>query len=64
MIRADWVDILSAWSAIELDLQEQGIDVGSGILRERPWRWLELRIVGLISSPTSRLYRRLTSEPS
>lgn len=28
-----------------------GIDTGSGILRERSWRWLTVRISGLLARP-------------
>ncbi|GAA2772766.1 hypothetical protein [Saccharopolyspora taberi] len=36
-----------------------GIDVDSGVLRTRSWRWLRARIVGLLSCE-SRLARALT----
>lgn len=39
-----------------------GIDVGSGILRERSWRWLQARIIGLLSAE-SRLARYLEPPP-
>ncbi|WLP90259.1 hypothetical protein [Gordonia sp. NB41Y] len=42
--------LLDHWSAIELDLQTAGIDVESGILAERTWRWLELRIIGCVTA--------------
>ncbi|MGQ4358570.1 hypothetical protein [Streptomyces sp. SAS_272] len=36
---------------IEADLhQVYGIDVESGILQRRTWRWLQLRIIGLLST--------------
>lgn len=54
-----WSHILTHWLDIELDLQQAGVDVESGILRERSWRWLELRIADLASTPTTRLYRAL-----
>lgn len=54
-----WSHILTHWADIELDLQQVGVDVESGILRERSWRWLELRIADLASTPTTRLYRTL-----
>jgi hypothetical protein len=50
------VDILERWIAVELDLHEFfGIDVESGVLHDRTWRWLALRIRDLIDRPTSRL---------
>jgi hypothetical protein len=37
---------------IEADLHERyGIDVDSGVLRQRTWRWLRVRIVGLLDVP-------------
>lgn len=56
---ASWADILGHWSHIELDLHDQGIDVESGVLEQRTWRWLQLRILGLLSTPSSRLHRAL-----
>lgn len=56
--------MLGAWIAVELDFQDHkiyGIDLESGILRERSWRWFQVRIVGLITDPTSRLHRVLTA---
>lgn len=44
---------------IEADLHDvYGVDVESGILRARSWRWLRTRIVGLLSCD-SRLARAL-----
>jgi len=48
------------WALIEADLhQVYGIDVESGILRERTWRWLQARILGLLSTDESRLHRHI-----
>lgn len=48
-----WGDILEQWNAIECDLQEVfGIDVESGILKQRSWRWLKTRIVSLLGGRT------------
>lgn len=58
-IRLSWRDILGEWNSIELDLQDWGIDPESGIFRERSWRWLHTRIVGLIGNPESRLRKSL-----
>lgn len=60
-IQASWSQILGHWAAIELDLDDRGHDVESGILDRRSWRWLSLRILGLISTPSTRLYRCLTA---
>lgn len=60
-IRLPWRNILAAWASIELDFQDWGIDLESGILKERSWRWLHTRIMGLIAKPESRLHRALTA---
>ncbi|RLK13329.1 hypothetical protein DER29_4347 [Micromonospora sp. M71_S20] len=40
-----------------------GVDVENrGLMRRRSWRWLEVRITGLLSADT-RLYRALAPEP-
>ncbi|GAA4684495.1 hypothetical protein [Streptomyces youssoufiensis] len=56
-----WGLLLEQWPLIECDLHEvYGIDLGEpGILRARPWRWLRLRILGLLSAE-SRLSRHFT----
>jgi len=55
-----WAALLEQWLLIEADLHEvYGIDVGTpGLLRARSWRWLRVRILGLISTD-SRLARHL-----
>lgn len=50
--------ILQHWDLIEADLQDAGIDTDSGILRERSWRWLAVRVTGLLAIE-SRLRRKL-----
>ncbi|RBQ05220.1 hypothetical protein DQE82_26750 [Micromonospora sp. LHW51205] len=59
-----WAQILTHWPLIEADLQsEYGIDVEDrALMRARPWRWLEARIVGLLAADT-RLHRALAPEP-
>ncbi|NKR96218.1 hypothetical protein GS473_04520 [Rhodococcus hoagii] len=59
-----WTHVLVHWADIELDLADRGIDIESGILRERSWRWLELRIAGLAATPTTRLHRALSRKES
>ncbi|MHD0300099.1 hypothetical protein RCF19_29770 [Rhodococcus qingshengii] len=54
-IRLSWKDILGEWTALELDFQDWGIDLESGVLKERSWRWMQARIVGLIAKPDSKL---------
>ncbi|TMV00278.1 hypothetical protein FGK60_09750 [Streptomyces sp. DASNCL29] len=53
-----WGLLLEQWPLIEADLHEvYGLDVeASGILRARSWRWLRIRILGLLSAD-SRLAR-------
>jgi hypothetical protein len=43
---------LEQWALIEADLHETyGIDVGDrALLRARSWRWLRVRILGLLST--------------
>jgi non-canonical (house-cleaning) NTP pyrophosphatase len=62
--KLEWVDVLNAWAAIECDLHEKyGVDVESGVLRQRSWRWLETRIFDLINQPSRlRTALNLTSE--
>lgn len=46
-----WLDFLSNWRLVELDFQEfYSIDLGTpGLMRARSWRWLSLRLIGLLS---------------
>lgn len=44
-----WVDILSNWEAVELDLSHiHCIDMESDVLEHRSWRWLSLRILDMV----------------
>ena len=52
-------DCLHHWGDIELDLQDLGIDIESGVLQARTWRWLRLRIQGLAAEPSTRLHKAL-----
>ncbi|MFI5778139.1 hypothetical protein [Nocardia sp. NPDC051570] len=55
-----WSEVLACWSEIELDMHSIfGVDVNSGVLHERPWRWLEVRIRDLASTPGTRLHRAI-----
>lgn len=37
-----WSDLLEQWTIITLDFHEVfGVDMASGILRDRTWRWFE-----------------------
>lgn len=55
-----WQDILTRWALVEADLHsEYGIDVDDrDLLRRRTWRWLRIRILGLLAADT-RLSRAL-----
>lgn len=54
-----WSDVLQHWRLIEADFHsEYGVDLSSGILRARSYRWLRVRIEGLLAADT-RLYRKL-----
>ncbi|QIS18528.1 DUF7426 family protein [Nocardia terpenica] len=55
-----WREILSRWRELELDLHTVfGVDVNSGVLHERPWRWLEVRIRDIANTPGTRLHRAI-----
>ena len=46
--------LLSHWDAIETDFQrEYGIDLASGILKQRRWSWFLKRLVRLLSEETA-----------
>ncbi|QDH47619.1 tail assembly chaperone [Gordonia phage Madeline] len=47
--RITWPEILEQWVFLAHDLFEvYGIDVESGILRERPWKWFEDKVIDLL----------------
>lgn len=56
--------ILRLWSLVELDFaQVYGIDLGEpGLLDRRSWRWITLRLHGLLSTK-SRVQRVLNPTP-
>lgn len=46
--------LLSHWDAIETDFhREYGIDLASGILKQRRWSWFLKRLVRLLSEETA-----------
>lgn len=56
-----WLAVLGVWSAIELDLHERyQVDVESDVLDHRSWRWLALRIGGVVSTEGTRTFNALT----
>lgn len=53
LVKVEWSWLLDQWALIECDLHDTfNIDVESGILRNRTWRWLNLRINDLITQPS------------
>lgn len=59
LVEVGWQRVLDNWTAVENDLHERfGIDVESGILHQRTWRWMRIRINDLIDQP-SRLRKAL-----
>jgi hypothetical protein len=52
--------LLEQWLLIEADLhQVYGVDARSGVLRDRSWTWLRIRLLGLLSTD-SRVMRHFT----
>lgn len=56
--------IIEHWALVELDFQQiYGIDLSTpGLLRSRTWRWMTLRLVGLLSTE-GRIQRVLNPTP-
>lgn len=54
-----WRDLLEHWQLVEADLHQQyGLDVEDAqLLAARPWRWLRVRVVQLLSIPPSVVVR-------
>jgi hypothetical protein len=59
-----WSQILDEWPLVEADLHEvYGVDIGApGLLDARSWRWLRVRILGLLSAD-SRIQRLFDPPP-
>ena len=55
-----WEDKLAHWSALELDMNDRGHDIESGLLHERSYRWLKLRVNDIAQTPGTRLHAALT----
>lgn len=53
------------WLLVEADLQDCGVDIDDrALMRSRTWRWLQVRIVGLLYKPETRIARMLAeSQP-
>lgn len=55
-----WKDVLSNWGLVQADfITIFGIDLHSGILKERPFTWLDTLVKVLVATPTSRLSQRV-----
>ncbi|RSD22257.1 hypothetical protein EIY87_09335 [Amycolatopsis eburnea] len=53
------MELLTHWALVEADLHElYGVDAGDlALMKARPWRWLRVRIQGLLQSPDTRVHR-------
>lgn len=50
--RLSWAQLLEHWQLIEADLHERyGLDLTEPVLRGRSWRWLRIRVEGLLAVP-------------
>lgn len=57
-----WHDLVSRWWLVEADLQDTGVDIeDKRLMRLRSWRWLEVRILGLLHADT-RIARALADD--
>ncbi|WP_207842608.1 DUF7426 family protein [Williamsia soli] len=56
-----WSDILDAWDAVCVDfhMHPWNIDLSSGVLDERPWQWLAVRLQVILGEPNSRSRRTI-----
>lgn len=55
-----WGSLLRHWAAIEADFQRlYGIDLDSGVLKTRTWRWFSLRTIRLLAEEGSGLVKAL-----
>lgn len=56
-----WTDILDAWDAVCVDFQMSpwNIDLSSGVLDDRPWQWLAVRLQIILGDPSSRARRTI-----
>lgn len=60
-----WAAILDAWPLLEADMHaEYGVDLDDRtVLKRRSWRWLRVRVAGLLAADT-RLHRHLVTPQS
>ena len=55
-----WADIFGRWQLVEVDLHQlYGVDLASGVWKTRTGPWLRIRVLGLLTEPTTRLFRAL-----
>lgn len=55
-----WVDIFQRWQLVEADLHQlYGVDLASGVWQSRSGPWLRIRVLGLLTEPSTRLFRVL-----
>jgi len=60
-----WSEILENWVSLEADFHSEfHVDLESGVLKERTWRWFLVRMSALLNDPTSRLARSMTHIPA
>lgn len=58
--KATWDDVLRNWPLVQADfLMFFHIDLASGILKERPFTWLDTLVKVLVGSPHSRLAQKI-----
>lgn len=58
--KATWEDVLRNWPLVQADfLTFFHVDLASGILKERPFTWLDTLVKVLVNSPQSRLSQRI-----
>ena len=60
-LQISWTDILEAWDAICIDFQMSpwNLDLSSGVLDQRPWQWLAVRLQVILGEPHSRTRRTI-----
>lgn len=58
--KATWEDVLRNWGLVQADfLLFFHVDLHSGILKERPFTWLDTLVKILVNTPQSRLAQRI-----
>lgn len=59
-----WPQLLGHWPLLVADLMsEYQVDVyDRQLMRDRPWSWLEMLIVGLLDKTTTRLWKAVAKD--